>query len=348
MTLATVIVVGLLPVVAFLLALVVMDSYRLVRRRDVTVSLGWGAVAALLARVANGYAFAHMHAPHAWVTGTFAPVVEEAFKAVWIVALIAMDRVGFLVDAGIHGFAVGTGFALVENMDYARALGGGTPLLWLVRGFGTAVMHGACTAIVAIVGRVIAERRPRIAWAAPIMALFPAIAIHATFNRFTVSPLLSTAVLLVIMPLLLVLVFELSERATRDWLGSGLDMDTDLLEGLLGDESSSSPMGRYLEDLRRRFPGPIVADMFCLLRIHLELSLRAKALLMARAAGVEIPLGEDVEAQFEELRFLERAIGPAGVLALQPLRRRNSRDLWQMMMLQRGSPVTMPRRSRAR
>ncbi len=340
---------GLVPVVMFLLALVIMDSYRLVRRRDIVASLAWGAAAALLARYANTWMLVHGHMPRAWVTGTFAPVLEEVLKAAWVVVLLATERVGFLVDAGIQGFAVGTGFALVENVDYARALGGGAPLVWIVRGLGTAVMHGATTSIVAIVGQAIAERRSRMKWAAPLVGLVPAIAVHALFNRFVVSPLLSTAALLVGMPLLLVVVFELSERATRRWLGVGLDLDTELLEGLLGEEVHDSPLGRYLDGLRKRFPGPVVADMFCLLRIHLELSLRAKALLMARAAGVEIPLGDDVRDQFNELRYLERTIGRAGVLALHPLRRRTSRDLWQMMMLQRGSLAdSLQRRPRGR
>jgi protease PrsW len=328
---------GLIPVVMFLLALVVMDSYRLVRRRDVIASLAWGAAAAGLSRIANVEMVVHAHAPREWVTGTFAPVVEEVLKAVWVVVLLASERVGFLVDAGIHGFAVGTGFALVENVDYARTLGGGHPLVWIVRGLGTAVMHGATTSIVAIVGKSISERRRALTWLAPLPGLGPAIAVHAMFNRFVLSPLLSTATLLVGMPLLLIVVFELSERATRNWLGSGMDADTELLEGLLGEEMHDTPLGRYLDGLRRRFPGPVVADMFCVLRIHLELSLRVKALLMARAAGVEIPLGDDVREQFAEMRYLERAIGRAGMLALQPLRRRTSRDLWQMMMLQRGS-----------
>ena len=335
MTLLAPLAFGLVPVVMFLLALVVMDSYRLVRRRDVIASLAWGAVAALLSRLINGQMLIHAHAPRPWLTGTFAPVAEEALKAVWIVVLLATERVGFLVDAGIHGFAVGTGFALVENVDYARALGGGQPLVWIVRGLGTAVMHGATTSIVAIAGKAISERRRRMAWLAPLPGLAPAIAVHAMFNRFVLSPLLSTAALLIGMPMLLVVVFELSERATRRWLGSGLDADTELLEGLLGDEVQDTPMGRYLDGLRRRFTGPVVADMFCVLRIHLELSLRAKGILIARAAGVEMRPDDEVRANFAEMRFLERAIGPTGRIALLPFMKTSNRDLWQLYMLEK-------------
>src|SRR5256885_8503991 len=50
-------------------------------------------------------------------------------------------HVGFLVDAAILGFAVGTGFAVVENVYYASVMRDLELGLWLVRGLGTAVME---------------------------------------------------------------------------------------------------------------------------------------------------------------------------------------------------------------
>ena len=70
------------------------------------------------------------------------PIVEETLKGLVIVGLIRAHRIGFLVDAAIFGFAVGTGFALVENvyfLEIVKDAGIGT---WIVRGFGTAIMHG--------------------------------------------------------------------------------------------------------------------------------------------------------------------------------------------------------------
>ncbi len=109
-------------------------------------------------------------------------------------------------------------------------------------------------------------------------------------------------------------------------------------------------MGRYLLSLRSRFEGPVVADMMCLLRVHLELSIRAKGVLMAREAGLPIEVGEDVRANLNELRYLERSIGPTGRLALQPMLQTSSRHLWQIYMLEtegaagRGRGVPRPDR----
>ncbi len=325
--------VGLFPVVLFLAGLLLMDSYKLVTRRGVALSLAAGAAAALLALVANGWFLDGARIDERIVTRYVAPVVEESLKAAFVLWLIRGERVGFMVDAGIHGFAAGTGFALVENLYYAGALGDAGLGLWIVRGLGTAVMHGSTTAIVGILSKNLVDRHASkaLAWFLPGLTI--AIVVHSLFNHFVLNPFLSTALLVVLMPLLVVAVFERSERATRDWLGAGLDTDVELLELILSGEIRSSHAGEYLESLRTRFPGAVVADMLCYLQIYLELALRAKGMLIARAAGVSVPADPAVRANFDEMRFLERSIGPTGKLAVLPLLRTSGRDLWQLTML---------------
>ena len=89
----------------------------------------------------------------------------------------------------------------------------------------------------------------------------------------------------------------------------------------------------FLVELRERFPSPTVVDMVCLLRLRLELSIRAKGILMARQSGFEVPADPDMEGRFTELRFLERSIGKTGLLAMLPLFHFSDRDLWQYHMI---------------
>jgi hypothetical protein len=76
--------------------------------------------------------------------------------------------------------------------------------------------------------------------------------------------------------------------------------------------------------------------MLCLLQIHLELSMRAKGMLIARATGVAVEIDDEIRANFAELKYLEKAIGETGQIAIMPLRRTSSRDLWQLTMLEKG------------
>lgn len=322
---------GFVPVTLFLAALVFLDSFKLVHRGDVAKSLFAGVLAAGISWGLNLYLVGPLHVPPDILRKALAPVLEEATKAVFVAWLVRTRRVGFLVDAAIHGFAIGAGFALVENFYYAHALQSTDPGLWVVRGLGTAIMHGTTTAIFAILGKGLTGRReaPSPLWFLPGFAI--AVTIHAGFNLFVLPPMVATGLLLAIMPILLGVVFERSDRATRSWLGMGMDRDVEALNQILSGEVVETRVGRYLAELTERLPGAVVADILCYLRVRLELSLRAKGLLMARAAGMDIPVDSSVRANFEELKYLARSIGPVGMLALQPLI--NDRDRWEHALL---------------
>src|SRR5258705_887913 len=136
---------GLGPVVSFLGVLLYLDSYKLVKLRDVIALVAYGAAVAAAMYAANGAFLARFPMDFAIFTRYVAPITEELFKGLAIVLLIRAHRVGFLVDAAIFGFAVGAGFASVENLFYlgeAPVAGMGT---WDARGFGTAIMHGGAT-----------------------------------------------------------------------------------------------------------------------------------------------------------------------------------------------------------
>jgi len=323
--------VGLGPVVLFLGALILMDSYKLVSWRSVAAALAAGVGSALVSLLVNRLLL-QAGLNEMVLHRTVAPVVEESAKAVYLVYLIRSARVGFLVDAAIMGFAVGTGFALVENIYFAGEMAGAGLGLWIVRGLGTAVMLGSATAIVAIISKTLTDRRGSTSLLLFLPGIALAAAVHGLFNHFILTPLASAAAMVIAMPIVVGIVFERSDKATRAWLGEGLDHDMELLLMIESGHVEDTPVGAYLASLHR-VPGPILADMLCLLRIHLELSLRAKGILIARAAGVEIPVGPDVRANFEEMKFLERSVGPTGKLALLPFLRSQRRDLWQLTML---------------
>src|SRR5271163_3609925 len=152
---------ALLPVLMFLAALRVLDSYKLVSLRTVVTALAAGAAAAAICYGINTVIFRQLHEDqYANQYIHFgAPVVEELAKAAFWIFLIASARVAFMVDSAICGFAIGAGFALVENVSYLQVLGGRSFGIWLIRGFGTAVMHGGVAAIGAFVSVYLSESR---------------------------------------------------------------------------------------------------------------------------------------------------------------------------------------------
>ncbi len=324
---------GLLPVCCFLAALVYLDSYKLTPMRQVLIAIALGCLAVILSYPISVFGLAWTGVEFATYTRYIAPVVEEALKAAIIVFLIRRNRIGFLVDAAIYGFAVGAGFAILENLFYLQVLPETRLGTWIVRGFGTAIMHGGATAIFAIVSHTLASQKPTRGRAIILPGFAVAVILHSVFNHFFFAPIVNTLVVLASLPVLLTIIFQQSERSVSNWLGMGFDADTELLELINSGDFSASNVGLYLHSLKEKFEGPVVADLLCYLRLHTELSIRAKGLLMMRESGFVNKAGEETRAKLDELNFLESSIGATGKLAIKPFLRMSQKDLWQFYML---------------
>ncbi|MFO1414821.1 MAG: PrsW family glutamic-type intramembrane protease [Burkholderiales bacterium] len=327
-------VVSLLPVITFLAVLLWLDSYKLVGLRMVLAVLACGAAVAVAGYEVNALLITLTRLDLPTYSRVVAPVVEEMLKAAVIVVLIRTHRIGFLVDAAICGFAVGTGFAMVENLYYLHAIPDAGMGTWIVRGFGTAFMHGGVTALFAILGLSMLERARTPSLLDLLPGLLFAAALHAAYNYLAHWPRIAALTELVVLAPLLAFAFRHSEKAVGDWLGRGFDADAELLALIESGELSSSPVGQYLATLTGRFHGPVVADLINYLRLTCELALRAKGVLMMRENGFAVPPDEEVTAKFAELRYLEDSIGRTGLLALRPIRHFSRQDLWQLNMLQ--------------
>ena len=301
--------VGLLPVLCFLAALLYLDSYKLLKLRFVIALVTSGVVVAGVSYVVNIQALALVEMDMRSYTRYVSPLLEELLKGLVIYALIRAHRIGFLVDAAIAGFAVGTGFALVENLYYLYTRPEAGMGIWIVRGFGTAIMHGGATALLAVTGLARLEQAPGSDLTAPLPGYAVAVVLHSAFNHFFLSPIASALGILVVLPPLFHAAFRRSERAVGQWLGQGFDADVEMLELIDSGRFSGSPMGQYLHEMR------------------------AKGILMMRESGFEVPVDEATREKFAEMRYLEKSIGRTGLLAMQPLMRMSHKDLWQLYML---------------
>ncbi|HET9978009.1 MAG TPA: PrsW family glutamic-type intramembrane protease [Burkholderiaceae bacterium] len=326
--------VAVLPVLGFLAALVLLDSYKLVKVHTVLAALAGGVLVAGAAYLLHdrllGWTGLDLRVFSRWV----APLTEELLKGLVVVALVKSRRVGFLVDAAILGFAIGAGFAVVENAYFVHLASGASMTTWVVRGFGTALMHGGATAAQALLALTVLERRPGAALAAFLPGWLLAAALHSAYNHLGGSTQLATLATLVAVPLVLLAAFQIGERRTADWIGSGFDADVERLAMLDSGHFAESPAGQYLRTLRRTFDGPVVADALCYLRLYTELALRAKGALMLRENGLPVPpIDAETRSRLAELRWLQKSIGATGLRALRPLLPAGMKDLKQIELI---------------
>jgi RsiW-degrading membrane proteinase PrsW (M82 family) len=325
--------VSVFPVVAFLVSLVLLDSYKLVTFKSTCAAAFFGLCAAvasfLLSTVILGRGSIAVDTYARYV----APPIEESLKLCYVVFLMRTKRIGFMVDAAIYGFAIGAGFAVVENIYFLSTLSSSNILLWVIRGFGTAVMHGGTTALTGIIAVRLSDHYRWASFRTLAPGFLIAVGIHSAYNHFLVSPIVAAVAIVVALPAAMVAVFRRSELGLRQWLGVGFDSDSQLLEMITTGDIAETRIGHYLMALKRRFPGEVVADMLCLIRLHVELALKAKGVLLMREAGFAVGPDADVKEKFTEMHYLEKHIGRTGLLALEPILHWSNRDLWQLYML---------------
>jgi len=327
------ILVSFLPVVIFLLFLLYLDSFKLVKKNDVFTSFFWGVFSASSAYyiittvIKNSTLSVHTYSQF------IAPVVEECLKAVFLILMIRKNKIGFIIDGAILGFSIGTGFAFMENLYYLHTLETTNMAIWIVRGFGTAVMHGGTTAIAAIIIMRSADDTKR-SLAVTAKALLAAILLHSIYNQFWVSPVLSAMIIFITLPLLLNAVFRQSESSLRQWLEIEFDSEVSILRMIRTGLFSETRSGKYISSLKEKFAPDIIVDILCYIRIYLELSLKAKSNMMLKEAGFPVNKDKEIKEKLTELEYIKKHIGKTGLLAISPVLRMNRNDLWKFGQLQ--------------
>lgn len=320
------------PVLLFLVFLFLLDSFKLVLKKLLFFSVLWGIFSALFAYLANTYVIEKVNLPFEIVSNYWAPAIEEIIKSLLIFFLIYKKRVGFMIDAAIYGFAIGAGFALVENLFYLQSANDPNLMIWIIRGFGTAIMHGGCTALLAIIivgGKV---RNTAMYFHVPL-AIVVAYIIHSGFNHFYIEPIFQALGIIIILPLVFILIFRNNEKQLQNWLEIEFNSEVELLSSIDKGQFLTTRAGEYMEIVKSKFSGEIILDMYCYLRLYLELSIKAKRNVMLKENGFPVIIEEDMPSKLKEFSQLRKQIGKLGELTLSPLIRMNYRDLWKLNSL---------------
>jgi len=329
------------PVLAMLAAFVWLDAFKLVSRRQLAALLLGGGAIAVVSYFISGQFLDTLPIGFSHFSRFVAPPIEETLKAGLILALFMRNRIGFMIDAAIAGLAVGAGFSVIENAIYLSVFTHATVGVWLVRGFGTALMHAGCTALFAVLGQWLTERYARIEaqrHTFELLLFLPglaaAILAHGVFNQFAPDPVIGMTLTLFLVPLILFFVFQRSEHAAHRWLLTEFESHQHMLEDIEAGRLADSPAGRFVASLGRQYPPGVGADMFRYIQVHTWLVARAEADLIEREEGRSVPVSREVRDQLAELHALERRIGRSGLMVLNPHLHFTRNELWEIHELE--------------
>jgi RsiW-degrading membrane proteinase PrsW (M82 family) len=331
---------ALLPVLLMAALFAWLDVFKLMSVREMTGLLLLGGITAVAAWPISGSVLDNLPMGFSFYSRVVAPWIEEALKGLAIVLLFAGNRIGFKLDAVISGFTVGAGFSVIENILYLMRYPELSASVWMVRGLGTAVMHGATAAILAVVAHDLAERairkkggryRLNPLWFLP--GYVGASGIHLVFNQFPEEPLLVMIATLVAAPIILIALFHLGEGEARRWLAQECAEHEAALTQWRSGGFPKDASGQRIEALVRRAGGAEAERIrrYCLIKA--ELVLAAERELQDEDRDVAVDEQVRFRAMFDELDQLRRAMGKTGYAALKPLLPFSRNDDWELSEL---------------
>lgn len=337
------------PVILLLLVLDRLDIFNLITFRMIGLLVGVGGAIAALSFLANWSVMDGFPIGFTAHARYVAPAIEESLKALPMIYLFATNRVGFKLDSAIAGFSIGAGFSVVENGWYLHLLSDANYSAWLVRGFGTAIMHGGATALFAAASHEMTERQAEGDAAHyrfnPLLflpGLAGAYALHSAFNHFATRPTLAMALTLLLVPLALFFIFSRSERATHDWIKTDRAAHAQALESIRSGHFAESEAGHALQAVAARFSGATAADVLAYLELKTALVLRAEELMLAIQDGQDVAIEPADRDMIARLQAAEHKLGRGVLAAIAPRLGFSRNDLWELEQFKAKARDTQP------
>jgi len=332
--------VALIPVLVMLAIFVWLDTFALMSFKEVSVLLLLGAVGALAAWPVSGRLLDTLPIGFSLYSRFIAPWIEEAIKAAIMILLFRMNRIGYKLDAVISGFAIGAGFSVVENIVYLTIFPDYGTGIWLVRGLGTAIMHGTTLAVLAAIAHEFAERETREAaadydfsliWFVPGYGV--AVALHTAFNQFPDRPMISMMGAILVAPIALIAILNFGTAEAQRWLAAECAEHKAQLEALRAGRWPDGAAGKKIAALAERFDPEVAKRIRRYWELKAWLVAEAEEVMMEEAAGdVEFDTSA-VRAAFAELEGLKGALGRSTFAAMQALLPFSRNDYWEISEL---------------
>jgi RsiW-degrading membrane proteinase PrsW (M82 family) len=172
----------IIPII-ILFIIYTQDLYGTGSFRYVVLSFFWGAVAFSAAAFINRFLIGSGIFERLTILQYIAPFEEEILKGLILIYLIRRPQFTYFVDGAIYGFAVGIGFAVIENFDYVLGASTGALDVAVGRVISTNMIHAAGSAIVGIAAGLARFSRGSGRILRVFLGLVLAILLHTGFNN---------------------------------------------------------------------------------------------------------------------------------------------------------------------
>ena len=205
---------SLVMYVCFLIPML-LSLFSLGRRERLAVgSILVGATVCLAVSGLNAHLYVLTGRDMLYYTTTISPITEEIVKALPVLVYafaVSSDREKLISVS----FAVGLGFAIMENMIIFTQNISDMNVMWaIVRGFGAGLMHSVCTVAVGI-GISLVRTKKKLFYCGTAALLMMAVTYHAIFNTVALSAYRTLGFALPVLTYIPILCLRIREKNTK-------------------------------------------------------------------------------------------------------------------------------------
>jgi RsiW-degrading membrane proteinase PrsW (M82 family) len=264
------------------------------------------------------------------------PWLEEILKALLFIYLIRQINFTYFVDGAIYGFAIGIGFAIVENFEYVLAFQDAALGVAVSRVISTNLIHGAATAITGIafgfarfysgIKRILVI----------LSGLAIGILLHLGFNNL-VNEVNSSLLLIyaaatgIISTLIIFFIIRNGLSQAKNWIHEELGRADKVTssESQLAQQVGSAD--KLLAPLEKMFGKSKANEVQKFLLIQARIGIHRKNLEKFQDETMRKTTRAEIESLHEQMNQIRKEVGPYSMAMLRSIFPESENQLWAQL-----------------
>lgn len=328
-------VIALIVPLLFLGFIYTFDVYQTGQFHIIMKCLFWGGVVFAPATFAN-WALIHLELTNQdTITHFAAPIYEEIFKGLILFYLVRRAKFTYSVDGAIYGFAVGTGFAVVENCFYIYPNISAASQIALQRVFLANLVHAFSSAAIGITLGISRLETPKLRWGIPAFGLLLAIGQHMLFNILIGKEGLHPVIFfLPVFPgvLFIFYVMQRGKKQAQGWIKEKLGMDNRITRGEVALVDRLTAPDDPLYPVVERFGVGTASQVEKLLYLQAHIGIKSKALDGLRGNDtIYKAVGAEIDKMRTKMKKIQGEIGVYPMLFVRGLFTDEMASVWEQM-----------------
>ncbi|MGB7877008.1 MAG: PrsW family glutamic-type intramembrane protease [Anaerolineales bacterium] len=264
-----------------------------------------------------------------------APISEEIFKGLVLLYFVRRAKFTYSVDGALYGFAVGIGFAVVENFDYISANMTEVMIIAVQRIFSANLIHASSSALLGIALCSTRLKRLQLHWLIITGGLIMAVGPHMFYNMIShngIQSLIASIFSGFLSAGAIIIIMKYSQKQTQNWIKEKFGMADRVTRNEVVAINRLAIQNNALYPIVERFGAEKASQVEQLLYLEARLGIKRKSLdsLLNNDA-----LRNSVETEIREMRTkmeeVRRSIGTYVMLFVRGLFTKEMISVWEQM-----------------